>query len=242
MIFGSAYLPFVLPLVLPPKYLATSAGSVLGAWVYLIPWLSLNGSLEAFLSSAAGAGEVRRQSKSVFFSFALRPRMIVMLMHIRRWMFAFSVVYISTAVFLYRLGWGDVSLIYANCVNLSARVAYCLAFAVQFFDTPPSSPATSSQPAPNTAARSKFSVKRSLPPLPFLVASAASAVLIRVSASRLNVASALANGGKYVVLQRNVLTHVAVGAGLGLMCVGVWWGTSGRKVVQSVRGGRVKAE
>lgn len=68
VIFGSSYLPFVLPLVLPPEYLATSAGSVLEAWVYLIPWLSLNGSLEAFLSSAAGAGEVRRQSKSVLLS------------------------------------------------------------------------------------------------------------------------------------------------------------------------------
>jgi oligosaccharide translocation protein RFT1 len=63
MIFGSAYLPVVLPVVLPPRYLTTGAPRILAAWIFYIPVLALNGGLEAFLSSAASPKDLNRQSR-----------------------------------------------------------------------------------------------------------------------------------------------------------------------------------
>ncbi|KIK09519.1 hypothetical protein K443DRAFT_644720 [Laccaria amethystina LaAM-08-1] len=112
VIFATAYLPILLPILLPPQYLATSAPTVLAAWIWYIPVLAFNGGLEAFLSSVATPADLNKQS---------------------RWMIGFSVVYISTAIFLYSLDIGDASLVYANVINLSARILYCLAFVMQFF-------------------------------------------------------------------------------------------------------------
>ena len=181
---------------------------------------------------------------------------LCLLMDIRsvsRWMFAFSVIYISTAVFLYRLGWGDVSLIYANCVSLSARVAYCLAFSKRFFSpsstTTPQGATTSKDTRTTkgtqaTAQSPEFRLAGGLPRLPFLIAVSVSAVIIQLSSKHFNAAAALVNGGKFVLVQRDVLKHVVVGGALGVGCLGVWWVSSGKKVLETVRsrrGGRVKA-
>lgn len=61
--FVPAYLPLVLMLLLPPKYLSTSAPSVLQAWVWYIPVLAVNGGLEAFVSSVAMSKDLNRQSR-----------------------------------------------------------------------------------------------------------------------------------------------------------------------------------
>ncbi|KAJ2920988.1 hypothetical protein H1R20_g16105, partial [Candolleomyces eurysporus] len=181
VIFGSAYL-------------------VLGAWVYYIPVLALNGGLEAFLSSAASTKDLNRQS---------------------RWMFAFSVIYISAAVMLYRLGFGDVSLIYANTVNLAARILYCLSFASRFF--------VAKERSVN------FGVWQLVPPIPFLVASAAASLLIKLSASWLGVEATLKSVGKYAVFQKNVLLHVGVGGSLGVSCLAIWLFLSRRRIAALVR-------
>ncbi|KAF5326076.1 hypothetical protein D9611_000906 [Ephemerocybe angulata] len=180
IIFGSAYLPVVLPLVLPPKYLATSAPRVLGAWVYYIPVLALNGGLEAFLSSAASPSDLNRQS---------------------RWMFGFSVIYVSTAMLFYRLGLGDVSLIYANTVNLSARIIYCLAFASRFFGASSSSaasPTTSEARVPAV----HFGISSLIPSIPFLAASGLVAGLVYSSARRPAVEAAIRTGGSMSCYRR----------------------------------------
>jgi oligosaccharide translocation protein RFT1 len=65
LVFGTAYLPLLLPLLLPPAYLATSAPSVLAAWVWYIPVLAVNGALEAFLASVATPQDLNRQSRCV---------------------------------------------------------------------------------------------------------------------------------------------------------------------------------
>ena len=65
MVFGSEYLPVVLPVTLPPRYLVTGAPRILAAWIFYIPVLALNGGLEAFLSSAAGPKDLNRQSRFV---------------------------------------------------------------------------------------------------------------------------------------------------------------------------------
>ena len=63
--FGSAYISIVLHILLPPRYLYTSAPSVLEAWIWYIPVLAVNGGLEAFVSSVAMPKDLNRQSRSV---------------------------------------------------------------------------------------------------------------------------------------------------------------------------------
>ena len=65
VIFATAYLPILLPILLPPQYLATSAPTVLAAWVWYIPVLAFNGGLEAFLSSVATPADLNKQSRLV---------------------------------------------------------------------------------------------------------------------------------------------------------------------------------
>ena len=138
-----------------------------------------------------------------------------------RWMFAFSVIYVSAAVMLYRLGFGDVSLIYANTINLAARILYCLTFASRFFTAKERSVS--------------FGVRQLVPPIPFLIASAAASLLVTLSASRLGVQETLKNAGRYAVFQKNVLAHVGVGGLLGVSCLVIWLFVSRRKVAALVR-------
>jgi oligosaccharide translocation protein RFT1 len=63
VIFGNASLPIFLPLLLPKQYLSTSAPQVLGAWIWYIPVLAVNGGLEAFLSSVATPKDLNNQSR-----------------------------------------------------------------------------------------------------------------------------------------------------------------------------------
>ncbi|KAG6824941.1 hypothetical protein H0H87_010709, partial [Tephrocybe sp. NHM501043] len=65
VVFGTAYIPIVLQILLPRQYLATSAPQVLSAWVWYIPVLAFNGGLEAFLSSVATPQDLNRQSRWV---------------------------------------------------------------------------------------------------------------------------------------------------------------------------------
>ena len=61
--FAPPYLPIALRVLLPPRYIETSAPAVLGAWVYYIPFLAINGGLEAFVSSVAKPSDLTRQSR-----------------------------------------------------------------------------------------------------------------------------------------------------------------------------------
>lgn len=63
IIFGTAYMPIALPILLPPQYLSTSAPKVLSAWVWYIPVLAFNGVLEAFFSSVATPRDLNKHSR-----------------------------------------------------------------------------------------------------------------------------------------------------------------------------------
>ncbi|KAG5650470.1 hypothetical protein H0H81_012133 [Sphagnurus paluster] len=112
LVFGTAYVPIFLNILLPRQYLVTSAPQVLAAWVWYIPVLAFNGGLEAFLSSVATPNDLNAQS---------------------RWMAAFSVVYIFAAISFFRLHLGDAALVYANILNLSVRIVYTASFTTSFF-------------------------------------------------------------------------------------------------------------
>ncbi|KAG5646159.1 hypothetical protein DXG03_004212 [Asterophora parasitica] len=112
LVFGTAYIPILLQVLLPRQYLATSAPQVLSAWVWYIPVLAFNGALEAFLSSVATPRDLNIQS---------------------RWMAVFSAVYILASVSFFNLHLGDASLVYANILNLSVRIIYSATFVSAFY-------------------------------------------------------------------------------------------------------------
>jgi oligosaccharide translocation protein RFT1 len=111
--FGPPYLSLALSLVLPPRYLQTSAPAILRTYIYYIPTMAFNGILEAFFTSTATSADLRAQS---------------------RWLFAFSFGFIGAAVVLTRgIGLGDTGLVWANVVNLWLRALYAWTFVRQFF-------------------------------------------------------------------------------------------------------------
>ncbi|KAI0355163.1 Rft-1-domain-containing protein [Trametes cingulata] len=112
--FGPPFLPLAAALLLPRKYLATSAPAILHVYVYYIPMMAFNGVLEAFFASAASPADLRAQS---------------------RWMLLFSAGFVGAAVGLARgLGMGDAGLVWANVANLALRAGYAWGFVRRFFE------------------------------------------------------------------------------------------------------------
>ncbi|KAG6824942.1 hypothetical protein H0H87_010710, partial [Tephrocybe sp. NHM501043] len=95
---------------------------------------------------------------------------------------------------------GDASLVYANILNLSVRIAYTGSFITSFFK--------------QRGARALISWRAVVPNAPLLLCAAASAVLIRTSAVTLGV---VAPGAKLALTRTPVLLHIAVGGVLGLV-------------------------
>ena len=111
--FAPPYLPLATALFLPPRYHATSAPTILSAYVYYIPTMAFNGVLEAFLASACTPADLRAQS---------------------RMMAGASLGFVLAAVGLVRgLAWGDAGLVWANIANLGARAIYAWVFVKHYF-------------------------------------------------------------------------------------------------------------
>ncbi|KAI0920067.1 hypothetical protein AcW1_007356 [Taiwanofungus camphoratus] len=111
--FGPPYLPLAVTLLLPPRFLNTSAPTILRTYVYYIPTMAFNGVLEAFFASASAPADLHAQS---------------------RWMFVFSLGFVAVAVGLAKgLGLGDAGLVWANVANLLCRAAYAWAFVLRYF-------------------------------------------------------------------------------------------------------------
>lgn len=140
-------------------------------------------------------------------------------------MIGFSVVYISTAIFLYSLDIGDASLVYANVVNLSARIVYCLAFDIQFF-------AKSSPPQ-------SFQWTQVIPSWKLLAVFGLSATLIRISENLLGVIQ-IVEKGRFALFKTPILIHVALGATLAIVCILVWWVSVGRYLSLPGRGRKIE--
>ncbi|KAK1220356.1 Oligosaccharide translocation protein rft1 [Marasmius sp. AFHP31] len=209
--FGSQYLALVLEVFLPAQYLKTSAPRILSAWIWYIPVLAINGGLEAFLASAAEKKDVNRQSGRVnryidVFSTCLTHNKLT------RWMIVFSVIYIGSAIGLYRQNYGDVSLVYANIVNLSARILYVVLFSASFFR--------------RHQAESLLAWRKVLPSLSFLVALASSFAVVRASEAKWQATAVIKSQGRRAIIHRAVLAHIGLGAALALISLGVWWRSS----------------
>ena len=217
--FGSSYLPIVLQLLLPAQYISTSAPNVLSAWIYYIPVLALNGGLEAVYSSVATSQDLRAQSRSVIFPLC---RLVLTLC---RWMLTFSVIYILSAAALYNLGFGDTSLVYANIANLTARIWYTSTFITEYFGKRMES--------------HSFRLKNMVPSWTFSSMVVLSFFVISRNEARQHIKEEARHLGHKVLFSTSVLAHVALGGGLGLVCVGLWWVTEGRRLITRER---IKAE
>lgn len=128
-------------------------------------------------------------------------------------MVGFSFIYISAAIRLYGLDLGDASLVYANIINLSARIAYSLRFVNKFY---------------TKNASEAFQWTNALPSWHLCLVTGLSAVLIYMDNKRLEVSSILKINGRSAMLNTSVLFHIGLGGALAVACLLSWWISSGR--------------
>ncbi len=197
--FGPPYIGLATQIILPQKYLATSAPRVLSAWLWYIPFLALNGQLEAFLASAADTSELNGQST---------------------WMAIFSVIYTGSAVLAYKLQFGDTSLVYANVLNLGARIVYAAIWTSKYFQRRGDEGVV-------------FSWKTVLPSLRFCFSLLICGLTVRSTERWLSIPDAIAHGGRSALFSRAAIVHVGCGAMLGL--VTLWYITKAARLSLSIR-------
>ena len=138
-----------------------------------------------------------------------------------RWMAAFSTIYILASIILYRLGFGDTSLVYANIANLLARIMYCLRFISSYF---------------RSRQAGHLIHWRSMAPGAALIGSSLlSWCLVQYSANAFSITKLIRLGGRTAVLNIFVIMHVILGGMLAVSCLAVWWFTSGRYLLHSHR-------
>jgi oligosaccharide translocation protein RFT1 len=110
--FGPPYLTLATALVLPPRYLQTSAPSILRAYRFYLPAMAYNGILEAFFASVCTPADLRSQS---------------------RMMTAASLSLVATAIGGSRLfGMGDTALVWANTMGMAVRALYAWRFVQRY--------------------------------------------------------------------------------------------------------------
>jgi oligosaccharide translocation protein RFT1 len=136
-------------------------------------------------------------------------------------MAGFSIIYISTAIGLYAQGLGDTSLVYANIINLSGRIVYALHFILCYFGSR------------NSGDLLRW--KNIVPTPRLIVLSILSVFVIHYHEHKRNIFGIVEAGGRSVLLNITVVTHVGLGGFLALICITVWWMSSGRFTVPSRR-------
>jgi len=137
-----------------------------------------------------------------------------------RWMIAFSATFILSAIFLYHLHLGDVSLVYANTINLCARIAYCLVFLSKYF---------------NSSSSKLFRWYDCIPPLRLWFVFGASGILVYISERHFEANKLVSQLGRKAMVNVSVQCHVAIGFSLASMCLWIWWITSGRYINIALR-------
>jgi oligosaccharide translocation protein RFT1 len=138
--------------------------------------MAINGVLEAFFASTSTSADLRNQS---------------------RWMIVFSVGFVCVAIAFNKIGLGDSGLVYANILNLLARVIYCWIFIKRYF---------------RERGRS-IHWKDAMPPKGVLGVFATSAIVTRWSRKA-------QEGVGLSILQQK--SHLAVGVSCVMFCLGSW--------------------
>lgn len=136
-------------------------------------------------------------------------------------MAGFSIIYLFTAFELYTLGFGDTSLVYANIINLLARIGYALCFISSYFGS--------------RGAVGLLRWKEVLPTPPLILSSILSTFVIHYYGQQWGIPDIVKAGGRMALLNIFVVMHVGLGGSLALICTTIWWIRSGCFLVSSDR-------
>jgi len=123
---------------------------------------------------------------------------------------AFSVLYITAAVTLFKLDFGDPSLVYANILNLSVRIMYSIHFVTSFYE--------------RQKARHVLRWSTIIPPWSLVLSASISWIAIKLYEVRFGIVPASRASLKSIP----GLIHVGIGASMAFTCFGIWWMLSGR--------------
>lgn len=129
------------------------------------------------------------------------------------WMILFTLVYISSAIALYRFDLGDAALVYANIINLSARIIYALHFCQTFFA--------------NHDASQMLRWRNVLPPWTLVSGLVISALAVNLGETVFGATEIVQREGRTGIVRRPVLLHIALGGVLAISCMG-WWAWTAR--------------
>jgi oligosaccharide translocation protein RFT1 len=209
--FLPPYLPILLAHFLPKKYLVTSAPSILHAYAYYLPMMSLNGLLEAFAFSVMSTSDIQGQA---------------------RWLLLTSVGFgVCVWLFCDKLGQGEVGLVLANVVSLGMRAAWAAMFAHNWFKQiwgqghPTSTEKKKEGHIPdntvvNDGSPKGISLRQVLPPITVLIAFAISSQITRLSQRyfELSDENLLKHGRDREVLMAQA-KHIIVGGICGIICL-----------------------
>ncbi len=111
--FGPTVAPFLFKQIVSSNWANSSAPNVLGTYTLYIPFLGLNGALEAFVQSVATGNDLINQSIAMTW---------------------FSLIFISsTFIFIKWLKLGAKSFVYANMINMTFRIIWSFNFIKQYF-------------------------------------------------------------------------------------------------------------
>lgn len=105
MTFAPPYLPTLLKLLLPPRYLQTSAPQILALYpTVLLPAMAFNGTLEAFLASTSTPSAMKAHAKFLVGASVASAGAVWLLVEY--------------------LGWKNTGLVWANSFNLLLRAGW----------------------------------------------------------------------------------------------------------------------
>lgn len=132
-----------------------------------------------------------------------------------RWMVAFSLAFIAAAISLYRLGFGDASLVYANMINLLARIVFAVLFTKSFFA--------------GRGAGNLISIRRVLPSLSLVFISLVMRGVVAYDGRRRNIRIIVDTQGRSSLLHVEVIRHVGIGSALAIVWLSYWWWVSSER-------------
>jgi oligosaccharide translocation protein RFT1 len=137
-----------------------------------------------------------------------------------RWMAGFSLIFVFATAIFYRLGFQDVSLIYANMINLASRIIYASHFIKGFFKD----------------RQAVYFVRwsSSFPNITFFALPLLSRAILHLSRPKSiegRVRITLTD-----LMKMDVLLYILVAVSLASACAGLWWFQTGRRLVLPRRG------
>lgn len=136
-----------------------------------------------------------------------------------RWMAGFSLIFVLATAVFYRLGLQDVSLIYANMVNLTSRIIFASRFIKGYFD--------------DRQAGSFIRWSSSFPKATFIATSLLARAILYLARPKSiegRVRIALIE-----LMKMDMVLYILIAASLASACAGLWWFQTGRRLVLPTR-------